>query len=449
MQVAEPHILYVGSILPKRSETFVYREVLGLRDRGVRVSVASVNTPERDLGDPKLDALSDEAIHVYGRGVGGKLRVLRDAARQRLFDWPAGLCETPVSYWPKYFLQWDAGSALARRVKGRGITHIHAHMAHVPTTVAMSCAEALGVPFSFTGHAADLFRDRSALKTKLRRAAFVSCISEWHRRFYQELVPGLSDARLPVIRCGVDMDEFTPADPPPEGAASGPILAVGRLVPKKGFDVLLRALGALDARSGALSPPDGGSAAHGLRVVLVGGGPEEARLRALADELNIADRVTFAGAQPNHAVREMMGHASLFVLPCQQAADGDRDGIPVVLMEAMARRVCVVSGDLETIRELVADNVTGVMVRPGSVDELSGVLLRLSRDGAERRRLAAAGWTRVAEEFSLSVNLDRLEAAFASAAETSMSENNPITTNREPLPGAGAGAGANPGVNHG
>ncbi len=407
MSSAEPHILYLGSILPKRSETFVYREVLGLRERGVQVTPATIHPrPEEDgdLGDPGLDALADEAIQVYGRGRRDKLAVYRDAVRQSFLRRPKGFRELKPSYWPKYQFQWEAGYALAYRVQNHDITHVHAHMAHVPTTVAMACAEALGVPFSFTGHAADLFRDRSALKTKLQRAAFVSCISEWHRGFYRKLVPQLSDDQLPVIRCGVDMREFTPVDP---AAADGnALLAVGRLVPKKGVDVLLRALAKVP----------------GLRLQLVGDGPEEAKLRALADELGVADRVTFAGAQPNHVVRAMMGEAGLFVLPCQQAADGDRDGIPVVLMEAMARNVCVVSGDLETIRELVADNKTGVMVKPGSVDKLTDVLLRLSRDGAERKGLAAAGRARVAQEFSLSVTLDRLEAAFAAAAVSSRSE---------------------------
>lgn len=402
------HILYISSILPKRSETFVYREVLGLRDRGVPVSVASVNAPERDLGDPRLDTLAAEALHIYGRGISGKLAVNLDAARMSWWRPTRGLFETAPTYWPKYIMQSEAGYALANRIRDRGITHIHAHMAHVPTTVAMSCAEALGVPFSFTGHAADLFRDRSALKTKLKRAAFVSCISEWHRAFYREIVPSLTDERLPVVRCGVDMAEFTPCDPAAADATR--LLAVGRLVPKKGFDVLLRAL---------VEVPH-------ATLKLVGDGPEKASLRALADELNITDRVTFAGAQPNHVVREMMGTASVFVLPCRQAADGDRDGIPVVLMEAMARRVCVVSGDLETIRELVADNQTGVMVAPGSVDELARALLSLARDPAERERLAEAGRARVAQEFSLSVNLDRLEAAFAAATNPSKSENNRI-----------------------
>ncbi len=397
MNDVKPHLLYVGAVLPKRSETFVYREVLGLRDRGVTVSVASVNPPEKELGNARLDALALDVVPVYDRGLGGKWAVMRDAFRMAWWRPARGLFETPLGYWPKYVLQSEAGYALARRVRDRGITHVHAHMAHVPTTVAMSCAKALGVPFSFTGHAADLFRDRSALATKLRQASFVSCISQWHRGFYRELIPGLDDAQLPVIRCGVDLEEFSvvPAVDEPH------LLAVGRLVPKKGFDVLIRALASL--------PPE-------TRLTLVGDGPEGPALRALALELGVQDQVVFAGAQPNEAVRELMGDACLFVLPCREAADGDRDGIPVVLMEAMARGVCVVSGDLETIRELVADNQTGMMVTPGDVDELSGTLKRLLADSGLRRRLAAAGRTRVAQEFALEVNLERLEAAFSAAS---------------------------------
>ncbi len=423
------HILYVGAVLPKRSETFVYREVLGLRERGIEVSAASVNPPERDLGDPAVDALAAEVVPVYGRGGRAKLAVARDAARAAWWRPVRGLLENPAMYWPKYVLQSEAGYALAWRVRDRGVTHVHAHMAHVPATVAMACAEALEVPFSLTGHAADLFRDRSALKTKLQRASFVACISEWHRAFYRQQVEGgaaWAAERLPVIRCGVDLEDFAATDP---AAADGQqLLSVGRLVPKKGFDVLLR----------AMARPE----AAGTRLKLVGDGPEEPALRALADQLGLAQRVQWLGAQPNHTVRELMGQAGIFVLPCQEAADGDRDGIPVVLMEAMARNVCVVSGDLETIRELVSDKQSGLMVSPGLVDELARALGQLGRDPALRCRLADAGRLRVAEEFALDVTLDRLETAFAAAA------NRPILPDPTSTDGWSPSSASPPGKTH-
>jgi glycosyltransferase involved in cell wall biosynthesis len=393
------HILYLASILPKRSETFVYREVLGLRERGVKVSVASVHAPESSLGDARLDALSQEAEVVYGRGLVGKAAVLRDSIRRMKFMLPWGVGDVPLNYIGKYLWQWEAADALAFRLRGQGVTHIHAHMAHVPTTIAMGCAKALGIPFSFTGHAADLFRDHSALKTKLARSAFTACISHWHRGFYRELIPSLSEDELPIIRCGVDLEAFSVVDP--DAATPGHILGVGRLVPKKGFDVLIRAMAKLDAG----------------RVTLVGDGPEESNLKRLADELGVADRIDFVGAKTNDQVRELMVDAMVCVLPCKPADDGDRDGIPVVLMEAMARGVAVISGDLPTIRELIADGESGLMVPPGNSEALAEAIGDLLSQSETRQRLAAAGRTRVEEEFSLSVTLDRLIAAFRRAAE--------------------------------
>ncbi|MFN3168337.1 MAG: glycosyltransferase [Phycisphaeraceae bacterium] len=392
----KPHILYVGAVLPKRSETFVYREVLGLRERGVQVSVASVHPPERGLNDPQLQALADEAVPIYGSGLGDKLTLIRQAIGHRLLRVPMGIFETTPVYWPKYLVQCDAGYALAHRLNDRGITHVHAHMAHVPTTVAMHTAEALGVPFSFTGHAADLFRDRSALRTKLRRAAFVACISHWHRDFYNELVPR-PDSAYPVVRCGVDVQQFKPDD---AGERNG-LLTVGRLVRKKGFDLLIDAMAKLDQHT---------------TLAIVGDGPERDALQQQIDRLGLGDRVALVGAKANHQVRAMMQRAEAFVLPCRVAEDGDRDGIPVVLMEAMASGLAVVSGDLPTIRELVEHGRTGLMVEPGDVEALAVAMDRLASDPPLVAQLAAAGRQRVVDEFSQSVNLSRLIAAFKKGA---------------------------------
>lgn len=396
---SDAHILYIGAELPKRSETFVYREVLGLRARGVRVSIASVRPPQVDQLDDQTLALAHEALPIYGRGVGGLGRVLRDACRQSLWRPARGVFETSLTYWPKYQMQCDAGYALARRVRGMGITHVHAHMAHVPTTIAMHCAEALGVPFSFTGHAADLFRDRSALKSKLKRAAFVSCISHWHRAFYNELVPR-HDCDYPVIRCGVDVDHFKST---PDASRSG-LLTVGRLVRKKGFDLLIDAMakGATDAK-----------------LTLVGDGPERGALQRQIEALGMQGRVELVGARPNSEVQKLMQSAADFVLPCRVAEDGDRDGIPVVLMEAMASGLAVISGDLPTIRELVEHEHTGLLVEPGNSAALAQAMIRLARDPAMAHRLAQAGRQRVIEEFSLSVNIERLCIAFAGAQKVS------------------------------
>ncbi len=399
-------IAYVASQLPKRSETFVYREVLGLRGRGRKVVSASVRPPEEELGDAKLDALAAEAVVVYGSGfaVAGLLEALRS---------PGALCRGAAdavlgrglsfSQRGKTLVQTLGGLALARRLRGLGVTHLHAHMAHVPTTIAMVAAHALGVPFSFTGHAADLFRDQQLVEPKLRRARFVSCISYWHRAYYRELVPGLPEDRLPVIRCGVDIDDFVPT---PERPGAPEVLAVGRLVAKKGFDVLLEAWagGVADARSS-------GSAEEPM-LTLIGDGPEEESLSAQVKRLGLEDSVRMVGGLPNPKVREYMAGCAAFVLPCRPASDGDRDGIPVVLMEAMACGKPVISGDLPAIRELVEDDHTGMLVPTGDVAALKVALSGLLDDETLRRRLGDSGRGRVVEEFSLDTNLGRLEAVF-------------------------------------
>ncbi len=397
-------LLYLASQLPKRSETFVYRELFGLRAAGVTVLAATLHPPERELGEARLEALAAEAIPVYGAGT---RRLFRDclleclvhpwrSAGTLLLAWrdALGADDLPnLAARLKVPGQAIAALALAHRLRGRQIDHLHAHFAHAPATVAMYAARQLGVSFSFTGHAVDLFRDRALLKPKLRRARFVNCISTWHRAFYQELV-ARPEAQYPVVRCGVDPAEFAPSARP---AGNPPLLlGVGRLVPKKGFDVLLAAAVRLAARGVA------------FRVCIAGDGPELARLRMQAGAPGLAGRVEFPGACSAAHVRALLRDADLFVLPCRVDAEGDRDGIPVVLMEAMAAGVPVVSGDLPALRELVQPGVTGLLVPPGDADALADCLAGLLADPEQRAVLAAGGRRRVTEEFALEVNIQRI-----------------------------------------
>jgi colanic acid/amylovoran biosynthesis glycosyltransferase len=401
-------ILFIAPWLPKLSETFVYRELFGLRDSGVSVLGASVHAPELVWDEPRLQALAREVVPIYGPG---PLRLLLDAALETLGH-PVSALRTgrtalgdaaragDISGLGRVKVLWQAlaGLALARRLRGRGgVGHIHAHMAHVATTIAMYAAGQLGVGFSFTGHAADIFRDRSLLTEKLRRAAFVSCISRWHRDFYRQIVDR-PDQEYPVIRCGVDVSEFAPPRDISFEVSSGPplILAVGRLVPKKGFDLLLRAVA--DVRGQGLA----------LSCRILGDGPERENLHKLAADLDLGDVVTFLGSRPNPEVREHLHQAAVFVLPCRTDASGDKDGIPVVLMEAMACGVCAISGDLPTIRELMEHRKSGLLVPPDDVPALANCVADLLADPNLRKTIAARGRLRIQEEFALDVNVGRL-----------------------------------------
>lgn len=400
-------VLYMSGTVPKRSETFVYREIIALRSLGLDIQTASVHAPMHELDDGILEKMAQATTEIYSSG---SLSILADMFAE-LFTHPVKtICtmtrckldaffssDVKMSRRPKVVWQGLAGLALAHRVRSKRVAHIHAHMAHVPTTVAMYAAKQLGVSFSFTGHANDLFPNRTLLKEKLERAVFTNCISHWHRAFYQSIVPK-PDTEYPIVRCGVDTSQYE-STPAPRGETLE-ILSVGRLVEKKGFDVLIKAAGQI-AKAGG--PP--------MRITIAGGGPDEDHLQSLVESLPPTAQVELLGDTDNDRVMELMTQVDVFALPCRVASSGDRDGIPVVLMEAMARGRCVISGDLETIRELIEDGVSGVMIPPGSQEALGKVLVELAKNRDRVDELGRAARTRIETEFDLMLNANRIQSA--------------------------------------
>ncbi len=403
-----PVILYMSGTVPKRSETFVYREILALRELGVDVRTASVHEPTRGMDDNgPLSRMAEDTVEIYSKGIASLLadylaelathpvRTIRTITRAKLdaFFSP----DVPRSRRLKVIWQAVAGVAFARRVRLMNVAHIHCHMAHVPTTIGMYAARQLGITFSFTGHANDLFPNRTLLTEKLKRALWVNCISEWHRNLYKSIVDR-PDADYPIVRCGVDTRRYPVTTAP--RAERLEVLGVGRLVEKKGFDVLIQAAGDL-ARAGGAK----------LRIRIAGGGEEEDSLRDLVRQLPALAEVELLGDTDNDTVMDLMGRVDVLALPCRVAESGDRDGIPVVLMEAMARGRCVISGDLETIRELVRDGQTGVMIPPGDRRALVSALGDLAQDRDRVDELGRAARARVEEEFDLMRNAERIVAA--------------------------------------
>ena len=393
-------ILYIASELPKLSETFVYREILALRAKGIDVRTASVHAPRDEFTRPELAAMKRDSVMVYHGGVASVLvDVLLETMKHPV---PTAMTMLYAKIDPlfakglsltgrlKAFYQYLAGISLARRVRHLGVRHIHAHFAHVPATIAMAAAKQLDVPFSFTGHANDLFRHRSLLEEKLQRASFVACISSWHNHWYGSVSRAKRDNR-PIIRCGVDLNEFAPAPQTP-----GLITSVARLVEKKGLDTLIEACAILRDRG------------IEFRCKIAGDGPMRQDLVSMITQHNLAERVELLGALPNEKVRELVASSSVFCLPCRDDSSGDRDGIPVALMEAMACKVATVSGDLPAIRELIEDRISGRLVPGGDAEALAGTLEELLARPELRESLGVQGRMRIAQEFDLAVNADRM-----------------------------------------
>jgi glycosyltransferase involved in cell wall biosynthesis len=379
-------IAYIAGQFPLRSETFVYREVRELRRRGWDVTCISLR-PTTDAPESS-DDLTTGLITVYDpqtppSGLG--LAALPDA----IFPGES----VGVRDRAKLIYQARVASGLARRLQELSITHIHAHFAHAPATIGMYAAMAMNIPFSFTGHANDLFQRRALLKRKLQRAKFVSCISEEHRKLYNSIHPR-SDTAYPIIRCGVDIASFNiePRTPNPISK----ILTVCRLVEKKGVDTLIRAFAQLDTDA---------------ELLIAGDGPQRAELEQIASTSGKAGQVHFLGAVSNERVRALLQSSDIFALPCRVDRNGDKDGIPVVLMEAMACGLPVISGDLPAIRELVIHDQTGLLVDGSQLEPTADALRRLLNDPDVATRLGVGGRDRVTHEFALTENVSRLERA--------------------------------------
>lgn len=286
------------------------------------------------------------------------------------------------------------------------VHHIHSQWIHSGGTVAMYGAWLLGVPFSFTGHAADLFRERVALKDKIRRASFIVCISNFHRQFFLE--QGARPEQLITAYCGIDTTHFSPRKRERAPGEPFKILSAGRLVEKKGFDWLIRACQVLRDRG------------LEFRCTIAGSGPMEAVLKRQVVDAKLEGLVEITGkAIKQEEIPEFMRSGDVYCLPCIWASDNDVDGLPQMLMEAMACGVPVVSTRLVGIPDLVIDGQTGLLVEPNQSTPLADALLRLNDDPALGARLAEAGRAHVVSVFDLSTCLRELISKYRERLEAS------------------------------
>lgn len=297
------------------------------------------------------------------------------------------------------------GCYWAAQLRKEDVSHIHSQWIHSAGTVAMFGAWLAGKPFSFTGHAADLFRERAALYDKIQRADFIICISEFHRQFYVE--NGADPAKMRVAYCGIDTSVFTPKRRVrPEGEPVH-ILSSGRLVEKKGFAVLIEACRIMQAAN------------YPFRCTIGGSGPDEAELRLQVAEAGLDEFVHLTGeAIKQEDIPDFMYTGDIYCLPCVWAKDNDVDGLPQMLMEAMACGLPAVSTRLVGIPDLVIDAETGLLVEPEDAGALADALMRLSEDDALAQLLAHNGRKRVVDVFDIDVCLEPLLAEYHTALET-------------------------------
>ena len=403
-------IAYLCSRYPAISHAFVLREVAALREAGVEIETMTVrrSDPSELLsGADRREAESTWAVlpASAARVMGAHVAALWHAPRPYIATLLRALRLRPrgargllwqLFYFAEAMLVW-------RRCAERGIGHIHVHFANVAADVALLATEfgrSAGGPrsWSFTMHGPTEFLDVAAhrLPQKAEDAAFVACISDFARSQLMALTDPASWDNLHIVHCGIHPGP-EPAERP---GGNGPprLLSVGQLLPRKGHAVLIEALAEL--------------ADEGVEIdtTIVGAGPERGRLEDLAREMGIGERVRFTGALGQDELPALYEEADIFCLA------SFAEGVPVVLMEAMAHAVPVVATRINGVPELVADGETGLLVAPGRAADLAAALRRLAADRELAARLGAAGREKVAAEFDQSDSAAALKALYETVA---------------------------------
>ena len=399
-------IAYLAPEIPALSATFVYNEMLRLEDAGYEVVPVSVHRPRSPAREAALAVLSERTDYLYEAP---KHKVLRDHLKL-LIRGPSRYCRTlatavgdarAVGLFNRVGLGLLYRFFMAARVAGilvkEDCRHLHVHFAHIPTDIGMYAAGMSAVPFSFTAHANDLFERGWLLDRKVRRARFVVTISRHNRDFLKK--NGGDGRKIHVVRCGVDSAVFTASRERAAGSIPK-IGTLGRMVEKKGIDDLIRACRILGDRGVSFA------------LDIAGDGPLRAELMALVEASGLGPQVRFRGPLAHDQVPRWLRGLDLFVLACKKDRNGDTDGIPVVLMEAMLAGVPVISTRISGIPELIEDGRTGLLADPDNPGQLARRIARLLDDDALGTELRQNALAKVQGEFELSKNVARLAELF-------------------------------------
>ncbi|HLS73561.1 MAG TPA: glycosyltransferase family 4 protein [Actinomycetaceae bacterium] len=413
---------YVLKMYPRFSETFIVSELLGREARGADIEVFSLRPPVDPRFHSALGQVQAPVTYVRRARKPEELwQALRTAAPELplLHDALPELLAADAS---------DAGQALelAVTVVRRGITHLHAHFASLATTVARLTSLLTGIPYSFTAHAKDIFHssvDPADLAAKITDAHHVVTISDYNDRHLRRTFPAaVAATTLHRIYNGLNLADF-PFTPERDQDGAADVVAVGRLVEKKGFGVLVDAIGVLRDRGRA------------VRCRIVGGGEKEAELRAQVAALGLAELVELTGPLPQHEVREHVGEAGVFAAPCVVGSDGNADGLPTVLLEAMALGTPCVSTDVTGITEAVRHEETGLQVAQHDPVCLADAIERLLDDSPLRHRLTVAARALVEREFDTRTQVAALDHA-TRRRPTSPNADSSIPAEPAPFPSA-------------
>ncbi len=397
-------VAYIMSRFPKLTETFILYEMLAMQKEGVQIEVYPLLKEQTEVMHPEAVPFVAAAhfqpfislsiiranLHFLWRKPRVYLRTLwtllgTNWGSIRFFKGALGI-------FPKSVL-------FASQMEAENINHVHAHFASHPAAAGFIIHRLVGIPYSFTAHGSDLHRDRHMLYEKVAEAAFVVPISEYNKEMIISECQGNYRDKVTVIHCGVDTEVFrfrSGETLHEKGKNPFMILCIGTLHEVKGQAFLIEACRRLHE--------------SGIDFVchFVGDGPDKSALTELAAQAGLAEKMCFHGSQKQERIAQLLQDTDVLVAPSVPTSDGRREGIPVVLIEAMSSGVPIVASDISGIPELVLNEDTGLLVPPRDVAALANALERYYRDPAMRRRFGRSGREQVVREFDLYKNAAKL-----------------------------------------
>ena len=384
---------------PRISETFISNEIRLLEEMGFTIHIYSMRAPRENFSHESIKAIKAKVTYLPSSMIFGlpallwhNLRLFMRMPKRymeclKLMKTRFALAPKKHT-WIKHMLQ--GGYIVQKSVFDDGVDlgHLHGHFAHTPTTVAMYAAKLADVPFSFTAHAKDIYtQDPRRIEDKIDLARFVVTCTKYNEGYLSKV--SKNGKPIHCVYHGINLDLFSMDGRSTESRPPHRILTVARFVPKKGIDTILRALAKLRA--------DG----LDFRYTLVGEGKakENRRVRALIHELGLDDAVELPGTVTHDEVIALLGKADCFTLGCREAEDGDRDGIPNVVAEAMATGAVVAATDVSGVPELVEHTVSGLLCPSDDADALADILTRALTDQKLRAQIIPAAREKVLDVF--------------------------------------------------
>jgi colanic acid/amylovoran biosynthesis glycosyltransferase len=399
-------LAYMMSRFPKISETFILYEILEQERLGHQVEVYPLLREHQPVTHPEAERLVERAhfhpfisLPILWANVYFMLRQPVTYLKT-LFEVLSGTFGS-LNFFAGALAYFPKSVGFAYEMQKQGIEHIHAHFCNHPAVAALIIHRLTGIPFSFTAHGSDLHKDKRMLDKKVAAAAFAVTVSNFNKGEMLKACGERLRDKIHVIRCGIDPEVFLPAAEQKNGTTLFRIICVGSFEEVKGHKYLVEACRRLRQA--------------GIDFVcdLIGDGPVRERVTKQIAELDLQDKVIIHGSLKRQKVAEMMRAADVKVLASVPTAEGKREGVPVVIMEAMATCLPVISTQLSGIPELVDDGRTGILVPPGDAEGLFVALQKLYENPGLRQSLGRAGREKVLREFNLKLNAASLAKLFA------------------------------------